>query len=80
MAEENKDKKPEGEALSGEWDAVAAEGFGETEGEDPFSEEAPASRMLNQDEIDSLLGFNEEAVEQSAQTGIRTSADVGNCV
>ena len=71
MAEENKGKTPEDAAFSGEWDAVAAEGFGDTEAEDPFSDEAPASRMLNQDEIDSLLGFSEEAVEQSAQTGIQ---------
>ena len=73
MAEEedNKENMPPKEPLSGEWDAVATDGIGDAENDDPFAEDVPASRMLNQDEIDSLLGFSEEAVEQSAQTGIQ---------
>ena len=48
------------------WEAAAAR-----EDEDPFGSDSSSSRMLNQDEIDSLLGFSEEAASDAEQTGIQ---------
>lgn len=48
------------------WEAAAAR-----DEADPFGSDASTSRMLNQDEIDSLLGFSEEAASDAEQTGIQ---------
>jgi flagellar motor switch protein FliM len=61
MADEDGDTPVDQEAMAAEWDA-------EAEGEN----EDEVARVLNQDEIDSLLGFNEElAQEDTGRTGIK---------
>ena len=74
MAEAQPKPKPE-EALSeeermaAEWAAIAgAEEGGESEGE---AVPGQSTRVLNQDEIDSLLGFNDRDGSQGDDSGIR---------
>ena len=82
MADPQADDKDEldGEDLAAEWgamvdddddgvaqDDLAAE-WGATDGED--DDDIQAARVLNQDEIDSLLGFNEEDGD-TGKSGIR---------
>lgn len=54
------------DAMAAEW-AAMVDGNPETDGVEP---EGPG-RILNQDEIDSLLGFNAQAEGESAKTGIK---------
>jgi flagellar motor switch protein FliM len=54
------DDKQDDDLLAAEWEAMAAQG--DTQEEDPFGADLPdaaATRVLNQDEIDSLLGFDD---------------------
>ena len=66
--------------LAAEWGAALGEGDGEGDGgggDDDMAaamgggEDAPATRVLNQDEIDSLLGFDEAAEGGEEQTGMQ---------
>ena len=56
--------------LAAEWEAMmeGGDGDGEGEGEAPARE---ATRVLNQDEIDSLLGFDEEGDDAGERAGIQ---------
>lgn len=57
--------------LAAEWEAMmegGGDGDGEGDGEAPARE---ATRVLNQDEIDSLLGFDEEGDEAGERAGIQ---------
>ena len=66
-AEEEKKEK-----LDAEWDSMA-EGGEDSEGGSPSKEDESsrdATRVLNQDEIDSLLGFDEDADGQE-KTGMQ---------
>ncbi len=57
--------------LAAEWEAMMEggdDGDGEGDGEAPARE---ATRVLNQDEIDSLLGFDEEGDEAGERAGIQ---------
>jgi flagellar motor switch protein FliM len=56
----------EEERLAQEWAAMADEGGGEETGEAP----AGSTRVLNQDEIDSLLGFDHEGAGDGENSGI----------
>ena len=54
------DDKQDDDLLAAEWEAMAAQG--DTQEDDPFGADLPdaaATRVLNQDEIDSLLGFDD---------------------
>ena len=51
------------DAMADEWGAL-----GDDDGED---EEVQSTRVLNQDEIDSLLGFSGDADEDGSQSGIK---------
>jgi len=55
------------DALADEWEAMAAEEAGEA---DESGEDGSGERVLNQDEIDSLLGFN-LGEDDSTKSGIR---------
>ncbi len=56
--------------LAAEWEAMmeGGDGEGEGDGEAPARE---ATRVLNQDEIDSLLGFDEEGDDAGERAGIQ---------
>ena len=66
VEEEDEDDQ---DALADEWEAMVA---GEDES-DPtaMGDGAPSSRVLNQDEIDSLLGFDEDHDESTERSGIQ---------
>lgn len=67
MADENEDGMTEEERLAAEWEAMA-DGEGE---EGDFDDDDPATaRVLNQDEIDSLLGYDPDA-ENDDNSGIK---------
>ena len=69
--EEDVDAGAEGDdqdELAAEWEAMMADGEGEAE-EGGGSREA--TRVLNQDEIDSLLGFDEDQEEMNERSGIQ---------
>lgn len=53
----------EEKAMMAEWEAMASEALGT--GDTPEEEEG-STRILNQDEIDSLLGFNDQAGQEQA--------------
>jgi flagellar motor switch protein FliM len=67
--------------LAAEWESMVGDGDGEAEGggdgeasSDTGVESGPpreSTRVLNQDEIDSLLGFDEEQEEGGEQSGIQ---------
>lgn len=70
-AEDDVDASPEGDdqdELAAEWEAMMANGEGEGEEVGGGRE---ATRVLNQDEIDSLLGFDEDQEEMSERSGIQ---------
>jgi len=72
-AEEDVDAAPEGDdqdELAAEWEAMMSDGEGEGEGEEG-SGGRKATRALNQDEIDSLLGFDEDQEEMNERSGIQ---------
>ncbi len=66
-------KAPEGEAdaMAAEWEAML--GGGDAAAEEPAAGAAPreSTRVLNQDEIDSLLGFDEASDETTDRAGIQ---------
>jgi len=65
------------DAMAAEW-AAMADGDGEGEGEAGEGGDAPGSaRVLNQDEIDSLLGFSEGGEENAEKSGIEAIIDSG---
>lgn len=57
----------EGDELEQEWESMVGEG----EGDAPSSSSAAPERILNQDEIDSLLGFSVSDDDGSDRSGIR---------
>lgn len=57
----------EGDELEQEWESMVGEG----EGEAPSSSSAAPERILNQDEIDSLLGFSVSDDDGNDRSGIR---------
>lgn len=62
------------EDLAAAWEAMTAEldsGTGADEAPPPTSESPPPTRVLNQNEIDSLLGFEEEVGASFGQSGIQ---------
>lgn len=78
------DEKPDDDAVAAEWEAMAGgdgDGDGGAEsGEDGFAEEleefeeaggGETTRVLNQDEIDSLLGFDGAGGDEGERSGIR---------
>ncbi len=67
--EENEGGEGDSDELAAEWEAMMDGGDGEgAEGEAPARE---ATRVLNQDEIDSLLGFDEEGDDAGERAGIQ---------
>ena len=66
MADENEQAEG-GDAAGAEWSEMLDENAA-TEGEDP-------ARILNQDEIDSLLGFETAVGEQHTLSGIHAILD-----
>lgn len=80
--DQTKDEKAEQDAMAAEWAAMAGAGEGEggetaEGGEGGEGAAAPAAaggqstRILNQDEIDSLLGFDSDMGDEGNRTGIR---------
>ena len=70
-AEEDVDAASDGDdqdELAAEWEAMMSEGEGEEGGGGGGGE---ATRVLNQDEIDSLLGFDEDQDEMNERSGIQ---------
>ena len=79
---EDNDGQPDGEDLAAEWGAMVDDEDGDvdqddlasewdaTAGDEDGADEMQVARVLNQDEIDSLLGFNEEDGD-TAKSGIR---------
>ncbi|WP_445681945.1 flagellar motor switch protein FliM [Radicibacter daui] len=65
----NTEEMSEDERLAAEWAALADDGGGEEEAA-PAAEGGGATRVLNQDEIDSLLGFDSGAGGDGDNTGI----------
>lgn len=65
--EVNEDEEDE---LAAEWEAMMSDGDGEAEA-DEGGGGREATRVLNQDEIDSLLGFDEDQEEMSERSGIQ---------
>ncbi len=66
--------------LAAEWDTMVGEeegGDGDAEGVDD-SGARESTRVLNQDEIDSLLGFDEEHEGDSDSSAINVSPNVGD--
>ena len=65
MADETQEMSPEEAAMMAEWENMAAEGDGDSvdavigSDEDTDLDDATDARILNQDEIDSLLGFDD---------------------
>ena len=53
--------------LAAEWDSMISDGGGET----PAATSRESTRVLNQDEIDSLLGFDEDQEEGGEKSGIQ---------
>ena len=75
MADEPKEMS-EDEKLAAEWAAMAGDdqsGGGEAGGEQaaPGLGDATTTRVLNQDEIDSLLGFDEGGAGEGDTSGIQ---------
>jgi flagellar motor switch protein FliM len=65
------DDKQDDDLLAAEWEAMAAQG--DAQEEDPFGADLPdaaATRVLNQDEIDSLLGFDDGRGGSTEGSGI----------
>ena len=52
------------DAMADDWGALAEDGDGD-------GDEVQSTRVLNQDEIDSLLGFSDDMGEDSSQSGIK---------
>ena len=64
---------PDDDAVAAEWEAMAAEGGDEEEGAADENQNAPvdaSGRVLNQDEIDSLLGFDGDEQADGDRSGI----------
>jgi len=59
----------DGDDLAAEWEAMV--GDGEEEGDDGSAPARESTRVLNQDEIDSLLGFDEDHDEDDSKSGIQ---------
>lgn len=73
MAEENEDMD---ESAAAEWESMLAEGGDNEAGEGgEGGEEEGEARVLNQDEIDLLLGFDSGRDDGAADTGIRAILD-----
>jgi len=69
------ENEEDADALAAEWAAMADDnGDGAAEGDDGLSGSA---RVLNQDEIDSLLGFSEGADDSAEKSGIEAIIDSG---
>jgi len=60
----------EDERLAAEWAALAEEGAGGGGGDDGGEPTGGSTRVLNQDEIDSLLGFDQEGAGDNENAGI----------
>ena len=81
-ASEGEDKAPDDAAVAAEWEAMAGgDGDEDSEGDGGFSEEleefsesggGETTRVLNQDEIDSLLGFDGVEGDDTERSGIRS--------
>jgi flagellar motor switch protein FliM len=70
-ADDKKDEasKEDADALAAEWAAMSTESEGEAAADAPAG--ATSARVLNQDEIDNLLGFDADAESEQAKSGIR---------
>ncbi|MFD2235351.1 flagellar motor switch protein FliM [Phaeospirillum tilakii] len=60
-----------GDAIAAEWEAMLGGGGGEETGEATQAVTRDAARVLNQDEIDSLLGFDEDGAGAGDKSGIQ---------
>lgn len=58
------------DGLAAEWEAMMGDDGDGTAGDDPTASRE-STRVLNQDEIDSLLGFDEEHEEDNQKSGIQ---------
>lgn len=58
----------EGDDLAAEWEAMMA---GDEDGEESGAPAGETTRVLNQDEIDSLLGFDDDQDDSSDRSGIQ---------
>ena len=67
MADPN-EENPSDEDVAAQWEAMSAAGDGDGGGGD---EPGPVNRVLNQDEVDSLLGFDSDGDDGGERTGIR---------
>jgi len=68
MSEEEKAMMKEWEAMSGDGDSSP----GAADGPDPFADDGGGTRILNQEEIDSLLGFDEDMASGGETSGVMT--------
>lgn len=64
------DELSEEERMAAEWAAMADEGAGDAFGEMGGGGGGGATRVLNQDEIDSLLGFDKDGAGDGDNTGV----------
>jgi flagellar motor switch protein FliM len=64
------DDKPDDDKVAAEWEAMAG-------GDDDGPVNAPVDRILDQDEIDSLLGFDGFADEGEKVTGVQALINSG---
>lgn len=69
MADDTEDGMTEEERLAAEWEAMADDD-GEDDGFDEDDDDPSAARVLNQDEIDSLLGYDPDA-DNDDSSGIK---------
>ncbi|MCG8542792.1 MAG: flagellar motor switch protein FliM [Alphaproteobacteria bacterium] len=65
------------DALAAEWAAMADGGGGDAEEDDVELDDGGTARVLNQDEIDSLLGFSEGGAVEGEKSGIEAIIDSG---
>jgi len=70
MADDDKDEAVDQEAMAAEWEAAEADGENGGE-EERAADQLNQERILNQDEIDSLLGFDLGEDEDGQRSGIR---------
>ncbi|MBL4721278.1 MAG: flagellar motor switch protein FliM [Alphaproteobacteria bacterium] len=88
MSEDQDDEEIDDDAVAAEWAAMAEEGEGEGDDGDAMADEwaamaeedgddGAAARVLNQDEIDSLLGFQGDGGGGGDRSGIEAIIDSG---
>jgi len=69
--DEGGDDATDQDAMAAEWEAMVDGGGDDEGGDDDGGGGRESTRVLNQDEIDSLLGFDEETDEGNSKSGIQ---------